>query len=147
MFLSQRVLIASTNEELRRKLYEKLLDREVFSDTVVDSHGAIEKLGQVPYALILLDVSQTALDSLAILNFASSLPVKNKPVVIGMLSGEPTAAIDHELVQVIIRRPFNLPEIADVVQSCVRAIARADDARGSQQEPDAPPPPRDRADA
>ncbi len=144
MFLNHRALIASASEMLRRKLYEKLLDREVFSDTVMDTRDAIEKLGQVAYAVILIDVSQPSLDAIEVLNFAAKLPAVRKPVVIAMLSGEPTSAVEHDLVQVIIRRPFNLPEIADVVQSCVRAIARAEESRVTQ--PSAGATPRDRAD-
>lgn len=124
MYTADRVLIAEGIDTLRRKLYGGLLQRDIFSDCVSDGRAAVEQLRLKRYAVVLLDFSMPA--AADVLASVRALMGDARPVVLALLRDDQAQLGDLDLVQVVLRKPFNADQIADIVDSCLRAMtARA----------------------
>jgi DNA-binding response OmpR family regulator len=124
MFDEQRVLIADGDERLRRKLYGMLLDREIFSDCVTDSAAAVSKLREEGYALVLLDLGMPPNGADDVFAAVASIPRGRRPFIIALATHQDARSLDVEVVQIVLRKPFDTAAAADIVQSCMRSAAR-----------------------
>lgn len=115
-----RVLIADADPGLRRSLNQRLLDCEVFADTVPDGKTALEKLTEFPYAVVVLDLGITGLSAERILDHIAVLPKDARPVVLVLAPRGAARSLDVDVVQIVLRKPCDLRQLADIVQSCVR---------------------------
>lgn len=129
-----RVLVADTDRRLRTQLYTQLLDVEVFSDSVSSANEAMEYLRDRRYGVILLDLDLGPEESYAIIDLVRALPVADRPIVLATATKEVTSALDADLVQIVIRKPLRLADVADMIRSCVysggsvqHGVAGADD--------------------
>ena len=128
-----RVLIADADPGVRRELYQRLLDAEVFADTVADGRDALEKLSESAYAVVILDVSLPLISTERLLAHIAMMPGEDRPVVL-VLAGRGTAmSLDVDVVQIVLRKPCDLAQLAEIVRSCVRSTA--DPAAPSDDEP------------
>jgi DNA-binding response OmpR family regulator len=121
-----RVLIADGDAALRQQLYSTLLTLDIFSDCVAGVADALSKLDEETYGVVVLDVSLGEVGR-AIERIAR-MPSDDRPVVL-ILAGNPEAArsLDVEIVQIVLRKPVNMPQLVDVVRSCIRnSVARGD---------------------
>jgi DNA-binding response OmpR family regulator len=116
-----RVLIADGDMALRQQLYSTLLNRDVFSDCVSSTSEALEKLGTESYGVVIIDVALPPGDVERVVERIAKLPLGQRPVVL-VLAGNPEAArsLDVEIVQIVLRKPVNVPQLVDVVRSCLR---------------------------
>lgn len=121
MYTADRVLIAEGIDTLRRKLYGSLLQRDIFSDCVSDGTSAIQQLEQRRYAVVLLDFSMP--EASEVLDRVRTLVCDARPVVLALLRDDQTHLGNLDLVQVVLRKPFNADHIADIVDSCLRAMS------------------------
>jgi DNA-binding response OmpR family regulator len=119
----QRVLIADADAELRRQLYTRLLDADVYSDTVADGPAAIEKLAERRYAVCVLDLALPRVDGLQLLERIRSRPREEWPIVLILAGRGALPDLDVELVQIAIRKPVNTVQLADMIENCVRIVA------------------------
>jgi len=126
MFDDQRVLIAEGDERLRRKLYGMLLDREIFSDVVANSNAAIDKLRGEQYALVLLDLALPPDTADEVMQFVAKLPPRRRPFILALATHQDNRGLDVEIVQIVLRKPFDLTSTADIVQSCLRSTHRSE---------------------
>lgn len=125
--LGSRVLIADRDPSLRQLLFSRLLDLDLFSDCVANGKDALEKLADSTYAVAIIDVTLTPpVDALQVIRKVAELDAETRPVVL-VLAEHPEAArtLDVEIVQIILRKPIDIHQLADLVQSCVRSAARA----------------------
>lgn len=134
-----RVLIADADVALRQQLFSRLLERDVFSDCVSTVDGAVRKLEEYSYAVILLDL---ALPGGSVEDLLTRVPPG--PVVL-ILANNPAAArsLDVEIVQIVLRKPVALTQLTELVVSCIRSAKRATasgDRRGDESSPAARPP-------
>ncbi|HEY0140510.1 MAG TPA: response regulator [Thermoanaerobaculia bacterium] len=123
--LGSRVLIADRDSSLRQSLFSRLLDLDLFSDCVSNGNDALEKLGEVGYAVAILDITLAGPDTLQVIQKIAELDPATRPVVL-VLAEQPEAArtLDVEIVQIILRKPIDIQQLAELVQSCVRSAAR-----------------------
>jgi DNA-binding response OmpR family regulator len=128
MEADQRVLIAESDEGVRRRLYGKLLDLEVFSDCAADGREALERLSERHYCLIILDLSLPVIDPMRILEQIRQTRSEQAPIVVAVATRGTTPSLDADTVQIIVRKPFKPTELAEVVRNCLRS-ARAEETR------------------
>ena len=124
MFDEQRVLIADGDERLRRKLYGLLLDREIFSDCVSEAGGAVAKVRGEDYALVLLDLALPPNGADDVLAVVSKMPPGRRPFILALATHQDTRNLDVDIVQIVLRKPFDTSAAADIVQSCMRSALR-----------------------
>lgn len=143
--LEQRVLIADADSELRRRLYTRLLDADVYSDTVADGPAAIDKLEEKRYAVVVLDLSLPNVDGFQLLDRIRARPQEEWPIVLALVGRGAIPNVDVDLVQIAIRKPVNTVQLADMIESCVRIVADRRDAvvrkpkRKKDEKSDQPP--------
>lgn len=133
----ERVLIADADPGVRRQLYKRLLEANIFSDSVADGRAALESLRKRPYSVILLDLDLPLVGADQILGFVQNHPDAGRPVILVTSNGACTRTLDVDLVQVVLRKPCNLPQLAELIQSCVRtATAHRDATRPAAEQID-----------
>ena len=122
---ASRVLIADGDAGLRQQLFSALLSLDVFSDSVTTTAEALTRLTEERYGVVVVDVLLPA-DVAHVIAHIASMPVAERPVVL-VLANNPEAArsLDVEIVQIVLRKPVNLPQLVDVVRSCVRSAVVA----------------------
>jgi DNA-binding NtrC family response regulator len=139
MFDDQRVLIAEGEERLRRMLYRMLLDREIFSDCTSDSASALQKLRDEEYALVLLDLALPPDGAAEVLSAVAQIPLPRRPFILALATHHDARTLDVDVVQIVLRKPFDVDSAADIVQSCMRSALRREaraKARNADQESD-----------
>jgi DNA-binding response OmpR family regulator len=116
-----RVLIADGDLTLRQSLYSALLSHDVFSDSVATTAEALTKVEEESYGVVVIDVGLQPGGIERVIERIASLPLGKRPVVL-VLAANPEAArsLDVEIVQIVLRKPVNLPQLVDVVRSCIR---------------------------
>jgi DNA-binding response OmpR family regulator len=116
------VLIADGDAVLRRQLSKRLLDYEVASDCVADGASAIAHLDARSYAIVVLDLALDRPDAWRVLDRVRSLPSRQRPIVLVMVTNQETRSLDVDVVQVVLRKPVKIGEITDLVRVCIRTI-------------------------
>lgn len=132
-----RVLIADADADFRLKLHKRLLDRDVFSDFVGDGREAIDRLINSDYSVLVLDMTLGQSGAERILDAVSDQPRERRPVVLVIAPAGAARSLDIEVVQIVLRRHYDMRQLADMIQSCVRV---ATSAQTAAHEPIAPPP-------
>ncbi len=132
---AERVLIADADPGVRRQIYKRLLDGGIFADAVPDGASAIERLGTRPYAVVLLDLGLPG-GAERVLEFLSLNPGSGRPVILVLSDGPVMCSLDVDLVQIVLRKPCNLTQLADLVSSCVRTatLRRGEGATAHQRD-------------
>ena len=133
-----RVLIADPDPGLRQHLAAALLNGNVFSDTVTTTNDAIAKLDAETYGVLVVDVSLPAGDVERVIARVAKMPTVTRPVVL-ILAANPQAArsLDVEIVQIVLRKPVNLPQLVEMVRSCIRnSLGHAGDVAPRKPNPD-----------
>jgi DNA-binding response OmpR family regulator len=130
-----RVLIADGDAALRQELYSTLLTLDIFSDCVAGVTDALRKLDEETYGVVVIDVSLGQVGT--VIERIGRMPSDGRPVVL-VLAGNSEAArsLDVEIVQIVLRKPVNVPQLVDVVRSCIRNSAARGDATVSRKRKD-----------
>lgn len=118
-----RVLVVDGDEQVRVLLSKALLARDVMCISSPSASDALGLLAARTYALLLLQIEMPRAES--VLDFIRSLSVARRPVV--MVTAEvrsPKDSIDTQLVQIIIRRPLHIEELAGIVKACLMYLPR-----------------------
>jgi DNA-binding response OmpR family regulator len=131
-----RILIVEHDNALRQTLYRGMLDLELFSDCASDSREAVGFLSQRPYSIVLLDVAVTG-GSDGVIAAVRRMPNGERPIVLATAEPDHLGRVDAECVQVVIRRPLRVRDIAELARACVdasgyrrsKAVARKDELR------------------
>ena len=121
---NSRVLLVDADEQVRALLSRDLLDRDVFCDAAVSARDALVQLGARRYALMLLHLEIPGVDG--VLDCIRSMPASRRPMVLMTADiRSPKDAIDTELVQIIIRRPLKIAEVAVMIRACLEFVPEA----------------------
>ncbi|HEV7484804.1 MAG TPA: hypothetical protein VGQ65_03910 [Thermoanaerobaculia bacterium] len=124
MTQNSRVLLVDADEQVRALLPRALLERDVFCDAAVSVRDALVQLGQRRYALILLQLEMPGVE--AVLDGIRSMPAGPRPMVIVTADVRSSKdAIDTEIVQIIIRRPLKIAEVAGMIRACLEFVPDA----------------------
>ena len=122
---NSRVLLVDADEQVRALLSRALLDRDVFCDAAVSVRDALAQLGQRRYALMLLHLEMPGVEG--ILDCIRSMAPDRRPMA--MITADVRSskdAIDTELVQIIIRRPLKIAEVAGMIRACLEFVPEDD---------------------
>jgi DNA-binding response OmpR family regulator len=118
-----RILIVENDDALRQKLYRAMLDVELFSDSAGDAREALSHLARQSYSVIVLDLG-VAGGSEAVLAAVQRMAGGAQPIVLATAEGDSAARVETEGVQVVIRRPLRVREIAELARACTDASTR-----------------------
>ena len=125
MTQNARVLLVDADEQVRASLCSALLARDVFCDAAASAREALVQLGQRRYALMLLQLEIEGVEE--VLDRVHSLPERPPPMVIITADVRSSKdAIDTELVQIIIRRPLKIAEVAGMIRACLEFVPEDD---------------------
>ncbi|MEA2339046.1 MAG: hypothetical protein QOE82_3053 [Thermoanaerobaculia bacterium] len=128
MTQSSRVLLVDADEQVRASLSRALLDRDVFCDAAVSARDALVQLSRRRYALLLLHLEMAGVE--AVIDCLRSMPSGRRPMVLATANVRTSKdAIDTEVVQIIIRRPLRIDEVARMIQACLEFVPDGDDQR------------------
>ena len=117
----KRVLIVDDDAPIRKLLTVVLHRRGIASDCAVDGVEGWAKLERCHYALILLDLMMPRMSGYEVLEKLSALPAGLRPPVVVLTAGaKPTLRPD--LVLTLIRKPFDLDVVADVVLAALESV-------------------------
>ncbi|HKO54825.1 MAG TPA: response regulator [Thermoanaerobaculia bacterium] len=132
---SKVVLITDDDAGIRQLLCRALEHHELSCDTATDGSQALEYLQARDYAVLLLDLMMPKVDGFSVLTAMSSWQkqLDTGPVVLVMTAfdGHLDLPVLDESVHALIRKPFDLPELAELVLGCVTLRRRSDMARTS----------------
>lgn len=124
MIQNSRVLLVDADEQVRALLSRALLDRDVFCDTAMSARDALAQLGKRRYTLMLLQLEIAGVDD--ILDCIRSMPANVRPMVLMTADvRSPKDAIDTDIVQIIIRRPLKIAEVAGMIRACLEFVPEA----------------------
>jgi CheY-like chemotaxis protein len=119
---SSRVLVVD-DEPAIRALVAKIVERAGHPvDTARDGADAIEKLAAANYAVIVLDLMMPNVDGYGLIQHLKQQPGP-KPAVIVISAGDSAALrqLDPALVHSILRKPFDIDVLGDLISAAVRA--------------------------
>jgi DNA-binding NtrC family response regulator len=120
-----RVLIADADAGLRRGLNQRLADAEVSADIVSEGKEAIEKLNASSYAVVVLDLGLPQAGAERILDLIGATPKERRPVVLVTATPGAARSLDVDVVQIVLRKPCDLAQLSEIVESCVRCTDTA----------------------
>ena len=119
---AERVLIAETDPAVRRRLFKALLDRDLYSDTAADAGEVFQRLSHRRYSMVILDLALPGATAEEVLERFRGGTAEERPIVIVTGNPEGARGLDHELAQIVLRRPLNLGQLAELVESCLRGM-------------------------
>ena len=130
-----RVLIADGDRRLRAQLFTRLLDLEVFSDAASSANEGFDFLRDRSYGLVVIDLDLPNGEAYALLDRIKAVSRDDRPMVMATVNREPQSAVDPEVVQILMRKPIRLLEVAEMIRSCLdsRADAMARRAQRSRR--------------
>ena len=134
-----RVLVVD-DEPAIRALVAKIVERAGHPvDTARDGAEAIEKLDQTDYAVIVLDLMMPNIDGYGLIQHLRQRHGA-KPAVIVVSAGDSAALrqLDGALVHSILRKPFDIDVLGDLITAAVRASEES----AQEQDPSVIPFPR-----
>lgn len=114
----QRILLVESDPALRQTLSRAMFGLDLVSDGVGDAAEALDRLMRQPYAIVLLDLA-IAGGFDAVIAAVQKMPRREQPIILGTVESDGIARIDAEGVQVVIRRPLDVPEVAEMLRACI----------------------------
>lgn len=130
-----KVLIADPDPVLLRQLHKRLDEAKIDTDCVRDGRAALANLREHVYAVMLIDVSLPQTGSERILDFVRQLPLADRPVVLVLADAYSARSLDVEVVQIVLRKPYSLRHLAELIQCCVEtALAHREEPGSAAQQ-------------
>lgn len=121
---SPRILVADDDPSIRQLLTTIMRRERLESDAVCDGAEAVERLQERNYSVILLDLMMPRADGFAVIEYLKQHPQPFKPVVlvITAYADQRFKEVDADIVAGVIRKPFEVADLGDVVRRCVAGI-------------------------
>ena len=117
-----RVLVVD-DEPAIRALVAKIVERAGHPvDTARDGAEAIEKLAQTEYPVIVLDLMMPNIDGYALIDYLKARS-GTRPAIIVISAGDTASLrrLDGAVVHSILRKPFDIDVLGDLITAAVRA--------------------------
>jgi len=124
-----RVLVVD-DEPAIRALVAKIVERAGFSvDTAADGVEAVAKIDRADYAVIVLDLMMPAMSGYEFVDVLQQRAGKKPSVIVITAAAEAslTRQLDPGIVHSIVRKPFDINVLADLVTAAATAAPAADD--------------------
>ena len=125
-----RVLVVD-DEPAIRALVAKIVERAGFAvDVAADGAEAMEKVHQTDYAVIVLDLMMPGVSGYEFVEFLQQRSGKRPSVIVITAAAEAsmTRQLDPGVVHSIVRKPFDINVLADLVTAAATAAQPSDDA-------------------
>jgi len=126
-----RVLIADNDAALRRQMFSRLLELDVFSDAAADGEETLQRIRERDYAMLVLDLTIAKVEALKIIDVIAEIPADRRPMVLATTGSDGRPSLDSELVQIVLRKPFSLEDVSAIIRSCVISVREARQPRGA----------------
>ena len=122
-----RVLVADDDQSIRQLVGTIVRRENIAVDSATDGHDAIEKLKEHEYSVILLDLMMPRIDGFGVVEYLKTHPPKRKPVVliITAYADQKFKHVDPEIVAGVLRKPFEVADLGDLVRLCVNGLTEA----------------------
>lgn len=123
----QRVLVVD-DEPAIRGLVQKIVERAGLDvDVAVDGADAIRKLSAGDYAVLVLDLMMPSVDGYSVIDAVRDLHGR-RPAIIVITAADSSAIrqLDGTLVHSVLRKPFDIDVLQDLVQAAAKSVATAD---------------------
>ena len=116
----KRVLVADDDDSIRRLLITLVRRENLEVDAAADGQEAIALLKQKRYDVILLDLMMPRVDGFGVVEYLRTHTTEPKPVVlvITAYADQTFKEVDSDIVAGVIRKPFEVFEIAQLVRLC-----------------------------
>ncbi len=112
-----------------RALVAKIVERAGFvADVARDGADAIDQLRKRHYSVIVVDLMMPIMDGYAVVDWVKQ-NVAKKPAII-VVSAADSAALrrfDGSMVHSIIRKPFDVDVLSDLITTAAKAVADEDE--------------------
>jgi two-component system, OmpR family, response regulator len=119
------VLVVDDDDEVRTMVCAALTRADLSCDHASHGEAALEHLRDTDYAVVLLDLRMPTLDGAGVLREFQLWGRSNdrKPVilVVTAFADREAPLLPGDLVQAVIRKPFDLGELVAIVSGCVNA--------------------------
>lgn len=123
----KRVLVVDDDAEVRRLLEGAFGQHGLVVDTAQDGRKAIALIAESTYSVVILDLVMPDGDGFHVLDHVRSRAVDHAPVVLVVTgaSDRIVAELDPRLVHGIIRKPFDIQELTNIVVACAEIRNRS----------------------
>lgn len=125
-------ILVVDDEPAIRALVAKIVERAGFrADVARDGADAIAKLEKHHYSMLIVDLMMPIMDGYAVVDWVKNHATR-KPAII-VVSAADTAALrrfDGSMVHSIIRKPFDVDVLSDLVSAAAKTIAEEQEAAG-----------------
>jgi CheY-like chemotaxis protein len=125
--LQPRVLVADDDQAIRQLVCTIVRREGLEVDCAADGIEAIEQLRQHEYAVVLVDLMMPRIDGFGVLDHLKAHPQAIKPIVlvITAYADQTFKKVDPDVVTGVIRKPFEVSELGNIVRFCVAGIDEA----------------------
>ena len=127
--MENRVLVVDDDDALRLLIKTLLRDERLEVDSVRDGVDALQKLAQVGYQVVVLDLKMPRMDGFALAQKIGAMPPATRPAVIAITGADDDEVeqLDRGVVGAVVRKPFDLHSLVEFVQQLVleRAAAKS----------------------
>ncbi|HET7437669.1 MAG TPA: response regulator [Thermoanaerobaculia bacterium] len=122
-----RVLLADDDQAIRQLVTTIVRRERVEIDAAADGIEAIERLREREYPVILLDLMMPRMDGFGVIDWLAKNPPLVKPVVlvVSAYADQRFKQVDPQIVAGVLRKPFEVGELGNIVRDCVRAYEKA----------------------
>ena len=119
--IGSRVLVADDDQAIRQLVCTIVKREGLEVDCAADGAEAIEKLQENEYAVILVDLMMPRVDGFGVIAHLKKHPPTYKPVVLVVTAyaDQTFKKVDPNVVTGVIRKPFEVAEVGNVVRLCV----------------------------
>jgi DNA-binding NtrC family response regulator len=124
------VLIVDDDESIRSLLRIAVTRQGLTCDTATDGVEALKRIDSVRYSVVLTDLMMPRLDGAGLVKELAEVDrlSSDRPVILIMTAFPPCdpISVGGEVVHAVIRKPFDIGELAGLVQRCVEIRARTE---------------------
>ena len=114
-----RILIVDDDDAIRALLMTVLRRRGFQVDTARNGVEAIDSLQSSRYSFVLLDLMMPRISGYEVLDFLSSRPAEERPLVLVLTAGLEPRSFDSSLVVGTIHKPFDVELLVDTIAGCL----------------------------
>jgi two-component system, OmpR family, response regulator len=123
--LTAPILIADDDPAIRTLLRLIVERTGLHVDLAADGQEAIALLERKNYALALLDLQMPRANGFDVVEYLRTKFPRPLIIILTALPRSQTLRLDATVVQAIVRKPFDVPFLADIIAGTVRSIGDA----------------------
>jgi CheY-like chemotaxis protein len=122
-----RILVADDDQAIRQLVCTIIKREGLDVDCAADGAEAIAMLREHDYAVLLVDLMMPRVDGFAVIDHLKANPPSQKPVVlvITAYADQTFKAVDPTIVTGVVRKPFEVADIGDLVRLCIDGLEQA----------------------